>query len=162
MSKCSGAWASEEFFPEGDTSFFQNFSRGALKVLKFGFSRSKLRKPPFLLKFSESKGLVTPLPPSHAHVRACSVGTLLGITIKDDTSSLVFEPPQLTVLIQCSYFYSWRQHTFYGCATPKSRQNSVTFLCRACICNAPHFRKLKAWLYRLQSNSNHSMPRLKN
>jgi len=52
--------------------FFQNFSRGA-KSGKLVFSLSKLRKSPFLLKFSKSSGgprpPLPPLPPlSDAHV----------------------------------------------------------------------------------------------
>ena len=50
-------------FPGGGaTGFFQSFSRGP-KVVKFVFSHLKLRKQPFLLKFSKSRGERAPLPP---------------------------------------------------------------------------------------------------
>jgi len=55
VTVCS--WASEGFFPGGGTSgFFQNFSKGEPKVVKFVFSHSKLRKQPFLLIISKSRG----------------------------------------------------------------------------------------------------------
>jgi len=52
------------FFRVGTRGFFQNFSRGP--NVKFDFSYSKLRKHPFLLKFSKSRG--RPSPPSDVHV----------------------------------------------------------------------------------------------
>jgi len=58
-------WASEEVFSGKATRvFFQNFSKEMPKVVKFVFSHSKLRKQPFLLKFSKSRGkasLPTPM-----------------------------------------------------------------------------------------------------
>jgi len=38
----------------GDTRVFSKICVGGAKVAKFGFSHSKLRKPPFLLEFSNS------------------------------------------------------------------------------------------------------------
>ena len=51
-------WVSEEFFPGGGatTGFFRTFSR----VVKFVFSYSKLRKQPFLLQISKSRGKALP------------------------------------------------------------------------------------------------------
>ena len=54
----------EWIFSRGATrGFFLNFPRGP-KVVKFHFSHSKLRKQPFLLKISQSRGLgpLSPLP----------------------------------------------------------------------------------------------------
>jgi len=47
--------------------FFKIFLGREPKVVKFDFSQSKLRKQPFLLKFSKSRGVKTPCPPSNAH-----------------------------------------------------------------------------------------------
>ena len=41
--------------------FFQKFFYGGPKVVKFGFCHSKLRKQHFLLKFSNSCPLPTPI-----------------------------------------------------------------------------------------------------
>jgi len=43
------------------------FLQGVAKVVKFLFSQFKLRKQPFLLKFSKSRGVKAPCPPSDAH-----------------------------------------------------------------------------------------------
>jgi len=40
-------WASEGFFPGGTRGFLQKLSGRVPKVVKFGFSHSKLRKQPF-------------------------------------------------------------------------------------------------------------------
>jgi len=56
--------SSEEFFQGGNTrGFFQNVSRGGPKRVKFDFSLLKLRKQPFLLKFSNSGGAKAPSDP---------------------------------------------------------------------------------------------------
>jgi len=53
----------ERIFSRGGTGgFFQKLSREGLKVVKFVFSDSKLRKQSFLLKFSKSRRLVSPVP----------------------------------------------------------------------------------------------------
>ena len=39
------------------------FSRGGPKVVKFGFYPSKLKKKPFLLIISKSRGALPPAPP---------------------------------------------------------------------------------------------------
>jgi len=53
-------------FSRGDTSgFFQKFFYGGPKVVKFGFNHSKLRKHPFLQKFSNS------CPSSDTHMLVC-------------------------------------------------------------------------------------------
>jgi len=48
----------------------RGFSRGVTKVVKSDVSHSKLRKQPFLLKFSKSSGgpWALPVSPSDAHV----------------------------------------------------------------------------------------------
>ena len=45
-------------------------------MVKFDFCPSKLKKQPFLLKFSKSGGPIPPVSPSDAHARiyACSQG----------------------------------------------------------------------------------------
>jgi len=53
----------------GTRGFFQNFSKGGAKVVKFVFFHSKLKKQPFLLKMSKSRGARSPLPtPSGVHI----------------------------------------------------------------------------------------------
>jgi len=49
-------WASEGFFQGRGGGFFQNFSRGGPKVVKFVFSQSKLRKHPFFAKNFKIQG----------------------------------------------------------------------------------------------------------
>jgi len=51
------AWASEVFFSKGGAvGDFPNFFPGGPKVVKFGFYSSKLKKQPFLLIVSNSRG----------------------------------------------------------------------------------------------------------
>jgi len=47
---CLSVWASEGFFPGGPPVDFSKFFSRGLKVVKFGFYPSKLRKQLFLLK----------------------------------------------------------------------------------------------------------------
>jgi len=49
----------------GTGAIFPKFFQGVAKVQKFVFSNSKLRKQPFLLKFSKSRGGLCPLPTSN-------------------------------------------------------------------------------------------------
>jgi len=50
------SWASEGFFPWVPPEEFSKISQMRSKVVKFVFSHLKLRKQPFLLKFSNSGG----------------------------------------------------------------------------------------------------------
>jgi len=55
----------KDFFQGDSRGFFQNFFQGGLKVLKFGFYPSKLKKQPFFannFKIQRGQG-----PPSDAH-----------------------------------------------------------------------------------------------
>jgi len=61
-------WASEEFFPEGVLVDFSKICLWGLKVVKFVFSHSKLRKQPFFAGIFKIHGEAkTPLHPSEAH-----------------------------------------------------------------------------------------------
>ena len=54
----------KDFFHGGALGDFSKIFSGGAKVMKFVFLLSKLRKQPFLLKFSKSRGSWPPLPPS--------------------------------------------------------------------------------------------------
>jgi len=51
----------KDFFQEGAIGFFPKVFLGGLKVAKFVFYHSKLRKQPFLLSFQISSPLPTPM-----------------------------------------------------------------------------------------------------
>jgi len=55
-------------FPGRAIGSFSKIFLGGPKVAKFVFSHSKLRKQPFLLKFSKYRGPWPLAPPSDAHV----------------------------------------------------------------------------------------------
>jgi len=57
----------KDFFQVGSRGFFQNFSSGEQKVVKFVFSHSKLENNLFFLKMSKFRGGLTTCPPSDAY-----------------------------------------------------------------------------------------------
>jgi len=57
-------WASEEFFPgEGQQRIFPKFFPGGIKMVKFGFYPSKLKKKTFFANDFKIQGALPPCPP---------------------------------------------------------------------------------------------------
>ena len=72
-------WSSEGYFPGGALGDLSKIFVGGPKVVKFDFSHSKLRKQPFLLKFSKSRGPRPPCRPfRHPCLYICNVCEFLG------------------------------------------------------------------------------------